>query len=288
MVPVTTPTDPLRLRVRIDAQPDAVFTALTDPDVMTDWFAESVAVELAENRFEFWGRYAPLGDRARQHLQSAEPNASLRFTWDLDGDQPSEVDLSVAAHPDGGAVATLVHSGIPAAHRLAVECFWSVTLANLAAQSEDRQTMPPFDFSAPAQEVAFARTVIDVPAEEVYAFLLDPARVGPWIEGTATIEPEVGGRYDFGWSHGPEQGPDQIVELDPDKQLAYTWKSAGSPQTIVRWQLRAVRGSTYLTLVHEGFTDDEAAEQYRLGWPPFLVELKRRLELGDLHEPLRG
>jgi uncharacterized protein YndB with AHSA1/START domain len=251
--------------VRIDARPDAVWAALTDPDLMTEWFAESAEVALDDGRFEFWGRYTPLGDRARQQLRDAEPDRSLRFDWDLDGDEPSTVEMSLEPHPEGGTVVTVIHAGVPAAQRLALDCFWPVTLANLAAQSEGLQTMPPFDFSAPAQEAALARTVIDVPVEEVYAYLLDPAKVGAWINGKATIEPHVGGAYDFGWQHGPEQGPVQVVELNPDKLLAYSWRSAGSPDTVVRWQLRGVRGSTFLTLVHEGFTDDALAEEYRQG-----------------------
>lgn len=287
MVRVTTPTDPSLLRVRIDAQPDAVYTALTDPDLMMEWLTESAEVDLADGRYEFWGRYTPLGERARQRLTGSATNERLAFSWDLDGDEPSQVEVVLAPDGDEGTVVTVTHTGVPAARRQALDCFWPVTMANLAAHSEGLQTMPPFDFSAPAQEAALARTVIDVPAEEVYNFLLDPAQVGPWISGNPTIEPEIGGRYDFGWAHGPDNGPVQLIELDPDKQIAYTWRSGGSAQTVVRWQLRAVRGTTFLTLVHEGFTDDTAAEEYRLGWPPHLVELKRRLELGANYEPLR-
>jgi uncharacterized protein YndB with AHSA1/START domain len=271
MGPVTTPSDPLRLRVRIDAQPDAVYKSLTDPDAMTEWLADSAEVDLDGGKFEFWGRYTPLGDRARQTLWGAEPNRSLRFDWELGGEGdvggagPGAVEISLDEHPDGGTVVTVTHTGVSDAQRLAVECFWPVTLANLAAHSEGLQTMPPFDFSAPAQDVALARTVIDVPAEEVYAYLLEPAHVD-----------------------GPDGGRGEIVEQEPEKLLAYSWRSPRGPDTVVRWQLRTVRGSTYLTLVQEGFTDDAVAERYRQGWPPYLVELKRRLELGPRFEPLRG
>lgn len=254
--------------MRIDAQTDAVYKCLTDPDVMTEWLAESAEVDLDGGRFEFWGRYTPLGDRARQQLQDAEPDRCLRFGWDLSADggsAPGAVEVAIEEHPEGGTVVTVTHTGIPADQRLALECFWPVTLANLAAQSEGLQTMPPFDFSAPAQEVALARTVIDVPAEEVYAFLLDQSHV-----------------------EGPGGGPVALAEQEQDKLLAYSWRSPEGLETVARWQLRGVRGSTYLTLVHEGFTDDATAERYRQGWPPYLVELKRRLELGPRFEPMRG
>lgn len=283
---VTTPSEPLRLRVRVDAQPQAVFAALTDPDALIEWLTDSAEVDLDADRFEFWGRYVPLGDRPRQRLSLASPDG-LRFTWDLDDPTPSAVELIIAAHDGGGTVVTVEHTGIPAsgrADRVALSCFWHVSLANLAAQCCGLPTMPPFDFSVPAQGDALVRTVIDVPAEEVYASLLDPAQVDRWAGGTAVIEPSIGGRYDFGWAHGPAK----IIDLQPDKVVAYSWRHPDSPETLVRWNLRDSRGSTYLTLVHSGFADDALAEEYRQNWPGHLVELKRMLELGPRWESMKA
>jgi uncharacterized protein YndB with AHSA1/START domain len=278
--------DSLRLRVRIDAPADTVFTALTDADTMTDWLTESAEVSLDDNRYEFWGRYAPQGDRPRQRLLAAEPAAALRFDWTFD-DGESIVDIVMAPDDDGGTVVTVAHTGIPAtgtANLTALSCFWDVSLANLAAQCEGLPTMPPFDFSVPASGDALVRTVIDVPVDEVFACLLDPAQVDKWAGGKSVIEPEVGGRYDFGWDHGPVE----ILELEPDKILAYSWRYPDSPDTVVKWSLRSSRGSTYLTLLHSGFDNDQLAEQFRQGWPGFLVEIKRILELGDRWEPLHA
>jgi uncharacterized protein YndB with AHSA1/START domain len=282
--------DSLHLRVRIDAPADTVFKALTDADTLTDWMAESAEVSLEdgdERRYEFWGRYAPQGDRPRQQLLDTDP---LRFTWTFDDAEPSTVEISLTpGDGDGDTVVTVTHTGIPksgSADPTALSCFWYVSLANLAAQCEGLPTMPPFDFSVPASGDALVRTVIDVPADEVFACLLDPAQVDKWTLGKAVIEPVVGGRYDFGWDHGPAE----IVELEPDKVLAYSWRNPAGSQaadTVVRWSLRGSRGSTYLTLLHSGFDDDQLAEQYRQGWPGFLVEIKRILELGERWEPLK-
>jgi uncharacterized protein YndB with AHSA1/START domain len=313
--------DSLRLRVRIDAPTDTVFKALTDADSLTDWLAESADVSLADDRYQFWGRYAPQGDRPRQQLLAVEPAAALRFSWALDDDAraadraagaaeegapPSTVHITMAPD-DGGTVVTVVHTGVPAsgsADATALSCFWHVSLANLAAQCEGLPTMPPFDFSVPAQGDALVRTVIDVGADEVFACLLDPSQIDKWAnaddlaaapqDGTAdrikggakaVVEPEVGGRYEFGWSDG---GPIKVVELEPGKVLAYSWRYPGSPDTVVRWSLRSSRGSTYLTLVHSGFDNDQVAEGFRQGWPGYLVEIKRILELGDRWQPLKS
>lgn len=315
--------DSLRLRVQIDAPTDTVFKALTDADSLTDWLAESADVSLPDNRYQFWGRYAPQGDRPRQQLLAVQPAAALRFHWVFDdgafddgafddaegaageGTQPSTVELTMA--PDGdGTVVTVVHTGVPAsgtADAAALSCFWHVSLANLAAQCEGLPTMPPFDFSVPAQGDALVRTVIDVGVDEVFACLLDPSQIDKWANAfdpasaprdgiadrskggaKAVVEPEVGGRYEFGW---PDHGPIKVLELEPDKTLAYSWRYPDSPDTVVRWSLRGSRGSTYLTLVHSGFDNDTLAEELRQRWPGFLVEIKRILELGDRWQPLR-
>lgn len=273
----------LSLRVRTDADPDTVFKALTDGDELTEWFAESAQVDLVQSRYEFWGRYTPQGDRPRQALTGHEPGRGLRFTWSFD-EGPSPVEITLA--PDGqGTVIAVTHDAI-ATDAVSVKCFWYVTLANLAACSEGRQTMPPFDFSVPAQGDALVRTVIDVPVEEVYAALLDPERVSRVSSVAATIEPRVGGRYALAREG---YGPERIVELDPDKTLAYTWRNHdGAGESVVRWSLRSSRGATYLTLLHEDIADDALAERYRRGWPPYLVELKRLLELGPSWQPLSG
>ncbi len=197
------------------------------------------------------------------------------------------MELSLTADGEGTVVA-VSHTGIPgagSADGIAMRCFWHVSLANLVAYSEGTQTMPPFDFSVPAQGDALVRTVIDVPVEEVFASLLDPASLDKWVGGKATVEPQVGGRYDFGWDN---RGPERITELEQDKMLAYSWRLQGTPDTVVRWTLRSSRGSTYLTLVHSGFSDDKVAEEFRQGWPAYLVEMKRVLEEGPRWEPIAG
>ena len=279
---VTTPpeTGTVRMRVRIAAPPTTVHDALTDADTLTEWFAESADVALDEGRYHFWGRYTPFGAEPHQQLVEADP---LRFTWDLNG-QPSTVTIE-RAPTDGneGTLVTVAHDGYAAADARTVTCFWHVSLANLVAHCEGVATMPPFDFSAPAQGDALVRTVIDVPAEEVFANLLDPSQVIKWAGGSATIEPKVGGRYDF----GGDRGPTTIVELEPDKLLAYRWRQPDSGDTVVRWQLRETRGSTFLTLIHGGWADDRLAEQMRQEWPSYLVELKRILELGPAWVPMK-
>src|SRR5262245_59548894 len=158
---VTTSNDSLRLRVQVDAPPATVFKALTEPDALTEWLAESAEVSLPQRRYEFWGRYTPQGHRPRQRLLAAEDNRLLRFGWQFDGAAESTVELVL--EPGESTVVTMIHTGIPTADATAVDCFWHVSMSNLAAHCAGLATMPPFDFSVPAQGDALVRTVIDVP-----------------------------------------------------------------------------------------------------------------------------
>ena len=92
----------------------------------------------------------------------------------------------------------------------------------------------------------------------------------------------MGGRYSFGWDHGPVK----ILELEPDKVLAYSWRHTwedgqGPDSTVVRWELDGSQGRTHLTIVHSGFgPGGHRPDGYQLGWMEFLASLKRMHETG--------
>ncbi len=281
---MTTAPDPLSLSIRIDSPPESVHRALTEPDAMTEWLTEHAEVSLPDGRYEFWGRYTPAGDRPRQRLIQVEPGR-LSFTWQFDDADPTQVEIRLALDGEAATTVGVSHAGVPTTGPVdatALHCFWYVSVANLASYCEGSLAAPPFDFTATAQDEARVRTAIAAPIEEVFAALLDPAEIDKWAGGAAVVEPEIGGRYDFGWDHGPER----ILDLQPDRILAYSWRYPDSPDTRVRWELRGSRGHTYLTLVHSGFVDSGLAEQFRQGWPGFLVEIKRRHELGSRWQPI--
>jgi uncharacterized protein YndB with AHSA1/START domain len=108
--------------------------------------------------------------------------------------------------------------------------------------------------------------------------LIEPEQLSRWVGGKASVEPRVGGRYDFGWDHGPIK----ILDLQPDKALEYSWNYAETGDTVVRWELEGSKGKTKITLVHSGFNekDRKASGGYSFGWQAFLVSLRRMLEVG--------
>lgn len=76
---------------------------------------------------------------------------------------------------------------------------------NLSNQLEGRPVSTRCDFSAPMAGEARAQVEIDAPPERVFAALTEPEQLERWIAERATVEPRVGGRYDFGWDHGPSR-----------------------------------------------------------------------------------
>jgi uncharacterized protein YndB with AHSA1/START domain len=257
------------------AAPDRVYEALTDPKQLEVWFAEHAEVSLAEGRYEFWGRYTPDGQPGRQRLLDAAPGQRLRLAWRLDGGERT-VDIALA--PSEGGTEVTVTEVDEAGHAVFSHAtFWGLALANLASHVEGHSIGLRQEYPVTVTDTATVATVIDAPPAEVFASLLDPEQLGRWmLAENAQVEPHVGGRYDIGWDHGPMR----ILELVPDRVLAYSWQYPDSPDTVVRWELEGSAGRTHLTVVHSGFADPTLAEQYREGWPGFLVALKRLHELG--------
>jgi uncharacterized protein YndB with AHSA1/START domain len=285
-----TTTQTNRLRVSIGAPPEAVYAALTDAAALRAWLAEHAEVSVDGGVFEFWGRFTPEGERGRQRLLAAEPGRALGFSWQLHG---TETEVGITLEPqDGGTMLTLTHSGVPP--RAAGDCYWvndllMLSLANLASYCEGRGIGPRCDFTAFSGAEARASIEISAPPGEVFASLIEPAQLDRWIAEHAEVEPHVGGRYDFGWDHGPVK----ILELEPDKVLAYSWRHSwedqeGPDATVVRWELAGSHGHTHLTIVHSGFGGtDRRTDGYQLGWMEFLVSLKRMHEVGAGWRPVQ-
>jgi uncharacterized protein YndB with AHSA1/START domain len=282
-------TQTYTLRASIGAPPETVYAALTDPAALRAWLAEHAEVSLDGGIFEFWGRFTPEGERGRQRLLSAEAGRALSFAWRLQGAE-TEVAITLEPHEPGTRL-TLTHSGVPP--RASGDSYWvrdllMLSLANLASYCEGRGIGPRCDFTAFSDTEARASVDIAAGPGEVFAALIEPAQLDRWIATGAVVEPHTGGRYDFGWDHGPVK----ILELEPDKVLAYSWRHSwddeqGPASTVVRWELDGSQGHTHLTIVHSGFGGTgRKTEGYQLGWMEFLASLQRMLEVGAGWHPV--
>jgi uncharacterized protein YndB with AHSA1/START domain len=270
------------LRGFIASPPSVVYAALTEQAALETWLAEHAEAALDQGKFGFWGRYTPDGEPGRQRLLGFESDRQLSFAWTYhQADTKVDIELEPAS---GGTTLTFTHSGVPdrEGYSVWVRDFCLLSLANLASYAEGRQLAPKCDFTAFAADAVRAEVEIDAPPAAVFASLIEPEQLDRWIAEKARVEPEVGGAIDFGWDHGPVK----ILELEPDRVLAFSWQHQDdSAQTVVRWELAGSGGCTHLTIVHSGF-GDRPTDTYQLGWQEFLVSLKRMHELGAAWQPL--
>jgi uncharacterized protein YndB with AHSA1/START domain len=279
-------SDILRTQARLGATPATVYHALTHPEALRTWLAEHADVSLPHRRFAFWGRTTPQGQPDRQQLLAAEPERLLRFVWTLDG-EPTTVDIQL--RPDGhGTALSLRHDNLPSLEELmappgrrdgrhTMHTFWGQAVANLAAHVEGRELLPMADFSATRSPEIRIELAIDAAVDDVFASLIDPARIRDWFGWEAQVEPHAGGRATLGIDG-------KIFEFDPPKRLGY----ADGQGAVVRWELAYAGGRTHLTFVQSGYADTELdnAAQHEAGWLGSLAELRRMHELGDAWAPL--
>lgn len=123
----------------------------------------------------------------------------------------------------------------------------------------------------------------------------------------ALTKPDISEKYWFGYrvqadgkagermtAHSPTgklAHDDPIIESDPPRRLVYAWQPLykdmqGERPSRVTFELKALKGQTRLTIVHDEF--DEGSKIFGLiskGWPAVLSSLKSYLEVGRGLQP---
>ncbi|NBE96908.1 SRPBCC domain-containing protein [Nonomuraea sp. KC401] len=269
-------TEPMIIRVRVQAPLKTVRHALTDPAALRVWLAEHAEVALP-GTFAFWGRSIPEGDAPHQRPLHADER-TLRFAWLLDGE---ETTTEFTLEEDGDATIVAVSQThfdfqdviTGKSIRGVLQTFWCCALANLAEHLEGRELTPRIDFTTTEMR---ARLTIGASPSDVFDSLTDSEAVTRWFGYPIEIEPYVGGRFAMG---GLADNPDpaKVIELEPGRKLSVDWGDAG----IGTWELEGSGGRTRLTLMQSGF--DEARPPYA-AWGGFLsglAELRRYHEVPD-------
>ncbi|MCW4464690.1 SRPBCC domain-containing protein [Glutamicibacter sp. MNS18] len=277
----------LQLQARMAAAPAAVYRALTNTTALETWFAENADVSLPEQRFEFWGRHTPQGERGHHALLTATPGKLLRFSWKLDG-QRTIVEIRLVPDGEDHTILRLHQDGLPTLEEMlsptgrrdglhTMHTFWGLALANLAEYFDGRALTPKADFRASRSDEIRVSLEIAASPEAVFASLVDPEQVKDWFGWEIEIEPRLEGKITLG-------ADGKIFEFESAQRLAYS-EPDGS---VVRWELEGSDAKTYLTFVQTGYADDEwdSAAQHEAGWLGSLAELKRMHELGKDWMPL--
>jgi uncharacterized protein YndB with AHSA1/START domain len=109
--------------------------------------------------------------------------------------------------------------------------------------------------------------VYESSVNEVWDAITKSEMVSAWMEYPVTVDLRVGGEYrhDFKAS-GIQKGT--ICRLEPHKCIAYTWGDS-----LVKWELEELEGTTRAHFSHIGLTKDDAIE-LGAGWHDFIDYLE--------------
>jgi uncharacterized protein YndB with AHSA1/START domain len=140
MSPVTEVVPALRLRRRLEASPERVFQALTDPARMRLWWGpEGASATEVEVDLRPGGAFRIViegPDRARHVVggvyREIDPPRRIVHSWCWEG-SPEESTVTLAIEPDGtGAVLVVTHERLPHREsRNAHEAGWTSCLGKL-------------------------------------------------------------------------------------------------------------------------------------------------------------
>ena len=267
----------INLTLTIAAPIERIWHVLTCAEDLQAWLCDA-EVDLHAGKYELSGNRLPDAPiESPTKLRKSDPLKCLNYGWQLRG-ADTEVNIGLSALGAEACDVKVCHSGVlkrPEGDSGTTD-FWVVALENLRLYCLGKEPVR-YDF---AQRSADVQLAVDVAADpsKLYEALIDPKALDEFWSNGATIEPQIGGRYDYGWKSG---GPTKILKLDPGSRLVTDWHYKDEPPTIVTWQLEGSAGKTRLTLAHTGFDPASNREDYRHGWLGFLVPFKARAELGD-------
>ena len=116
---------------------------------------------------------------------------------------------------------------------------------------------------------------VPYPPEKVWRALTQPHLIEEWLMQT-DFAPVPGHRFQFRGDWGSVDC--QVVAIEPNKELAYTWAALGL-ESVVTWTLTRTSTGTHLRMEQSGFKPDQnqAYQGAQFGWQKFFANLEQVL-----------
>lgn len=136
---------------------------------------------------------------------------------------------------------------------------------------------------------------INAPADRVWAAITEPAEVSRFFHSMRLdADSRVGGRLrSFSPDGSAQWGDNEVLEWDPPRRFAHTWRSlydpemAAEPESRVTWEIEpAPGGQTKLTLVHDRLEASPKTAASVVGWAWIVSNLKTVVETGQPLPPI--
>ena len=130
------------------------------------------------------------------------------------------------------------------------------------------------DISSETLSVIVEREV-PYPPEKIWRALTQPHLIEAWLMKN-DFHPAVDHRFTLRGDWGSVDC--QVLAIEPDKALAYTWGAMGLG-TVVTWTLTPTSTGTHLRMEQSGFPPDRAHARYyqgaQHGWQGFFAALEQ-------------
>ena len=122
------------------------------------------------------------------------------------------------------------------------------------------------------------------PAEKIWRALTQPHLIEEWLMKN-DFKPVAGHRFNLRRDPKPDVSvvvDCQVVEVDPNKTLSYTWAAHGL-ESVVTWTLTPTSKGTHLRMEQLGFRPDQqqAYQGAKFGWQKFFANLEQVLARAD-------
>jgi uncharacterized protein (TIGR03086 family) len=120
--------------------------------------------------------------------------------------------------------------------------------------------------------------LIPVSVEEAFALITEPERLRRWMTVSARVDLRAGGAYR--WTVVPGHiAAGTFKEIEPGRRIVFGfgWETDGDPApdgSTVTITVEPAAGGTLVRLVHDGLTDEQAANHLE-GWSHFFARLER-------------
>ena len=130
------------------------------------------------------------------------------------------------------------------------------------------------DTAAETRSVVVERELPFSP-EKIWRVLTQPHLIEEWLMKN-DFKPVVEHRFNLRGDWGAVDC--QVLEVEPNKTLSYTWAALGL-ESVVTWTLTAASTGTHLRMEQSGFRPEQqqAYQGAKYGWPKFFGNLEQVL-----------
>ncbi|HEX6561534.1 MAG TPA: SRPBCC domain-containing protein [Nitrososphaera sp.] len=293
----------IRKVIVIDAPPDVVFEAISDPEELTSWFPDAAILEpKVGGKFQFiFNKDSDRRNKRNDRGASPEgrvlefiPNSKLAYSWqhkDIADFPETVVTWELEQLGKNKTRVTLTHSGFTGKEgdkgiREHNEG-WDYFTARLVKYCDEKmmeQKTRKQDLSTKARSFTIEQSYyFKAPPKKVFQAMTDPKILVKWFLSKAKVVPRKGGTYSFDWIGGYHM-TGSVKQFETNKAVSYSWHDempdGEMVETTASFQVAKKGRGTLLKLRHSGFTDPEHFAECSSRWAYYLTNMKSVLDWG--------